>query len=145
MGLRGPKPTEGVTIAEFKICRPKKPRLTAVASEHWDEIIPILEGAKLLNESHGTVLAFMCESYADWQRYNEIVADKVPTMKGAKGVLMIHPVERLMRRAREDYIKCAEMFGMTPRTMGRVFANQESVQNLVKEREASIINDNDED
>ncbi len=48
---------------------PDKPKwLTKKAADHWDELVPIIDGMGVLTEADGHSLAMLCQVYADWQK-----------------------------------------------------------------------------
>lgn len=126
MGARGPAPKNAKGAPKFIVCRPKKPSyLTDIASEYWDEVVPMLERAKVLNETHGPALTMLCEAFADTIRYREKMNEifesgRMPVSVGGGGGKVAHPIVKLLKGAQETYIEIAKSFGMTPMSIGRV-------------------------
>lgn len=126
MGVRGKQPSNNEFAPQFPAGAPPKPEgMRFAASKHWDYLVAILEPANVLNVSHGTMLELMCEDYADIVRYRETMKEweftgKMPTVKGAKGNSVIHPIVRLLEKAQASYDRRAAAFGMTPMSINRV-------------------------
>lgn len=120
MGLRGPAAKGNANLPKFEPGIPPKPaNLTAVASEHWDEITPLLDKAEVITHGDGPALSIMCETYASFVHYRKVV-NAAPLVKGAKGTAIVNPVNRLMRESLRQYNDSLAAFGMTPRARLRV-------------------------
>jgi|GEM_PF-2471317 P27 family predicted phage terminase small subunit len=120
MGARGPVTARSKVEPRFKVEMPIKPdTLSPVASKQWDKLAPMLYEAGVLTEADGSALEIMCEAWATYVRYKEIV-DKTPVTRGANQQLIINPLDRLKKSALRDYQNYLDGFGMTPRMRQRV-------------------------
>jgi P27 family predicted phage terminase small subunit len=104
--------------------------LNADAKRHWREMARQLEVLGLLAAIDRGALAVMCDNYGLWAQSQRSLRAYAATtdgktvppgmMKHPSGATVAHPLLKVARDARRDYLKAAAEFGMTPSARSRV-------------------------
>ena len=111
---------------DVKVAAPAKPaHLTGLASELWDQIVPELLTAQLINPLCGAILAAHCDAIAEYVNAKAMIAR--PKEEGG-GYLVSTPNNyevqspwvAIMNKAFERIMKTGLEFGMTPSALARV-------------------------
>ncbi|HWE82793.1 MAG TPA: phage terminase small subunit P27 family [Gaiellaceae bacterium] len=110
---------------------PRKPAgLPPAAAELWDEIVPVLEQAKVLHSIDRAALQAMC---IEWSRYldaNADVEEESPYALGSMGQVVEHPAVGTARTSAHMFLRFAEQFGLTPSARARISAMAQVAQGL---------------
>jgi P27 family predicted phage terminase small subunit len=110
------------------------PHLDELAVEEWKRVAPGLLINGLLTDVDKAVLAVYCECYSRWCEIESLISEqKKDTLVkgyiviGSNGNTMINPLIRASKEAKDQMIRAAKEFGMTPssRSDVRVDANKE--------------------
>ncbi len=102
---------------------PIKPTgLSEVASKKWDELLPLLWNAGVIDGGSGEALGLMCETYANYIFFNKKVL-KHPTSLGRNKQKILNPLERMRDKFFKDYNRYLDNFGMNPRTRNKIVAH----------------------
>lgn len=104
--------------------------LNSDGKRHWREMGRQLEVLGLLAAIDRGALAALCQAYGLWadaerrlKAYNSSEAGKKAgafLMETPGGAIIQHPLVRMARDSRRDYLKAAAEFGMTPSARSRV-------------------------
>ena len=67
----------------------------------------------------------LCQYHADEQDFEKILAEEGVVIKTSKGMIS-HPATMLLSRARRDFLRMAQDFGLTPASYARLPAEKSS-------------------
>ena len=94
--------------------------LPARAAGLWDELVPVLEQAGLLNRIDEAALTALC---LQWQRACDartVVEQEGLVAIGSHGQLIEHPMLAAERAAHQLLLRYAEQYGITPVARARI-------------------------
>ena len=126
MGKRGPQRTPTAVLEARESWRAKtrggepkrigcavKPDwLQGVASDKWDEIVPLLEAMRVLAATDSDILALYCRTFA---RYQEALAQTSALFVTTEtGRIVKHPCVSITEKALEQMLRCGRELGLTP-------------------------------
>lgn len=129
MGKRGPKPTPrqklklqgtfsesryGGTDPSYEGAVIPPPWLTGPALDEWNRLAPDLERMKLLSAGDAFAFASYCACVAEFVEAREHVEAEGAIIDGPNGGQLVNGWLAVMRKAREQALKIAAEFGMTP-------------------------------
>ena len=137
MGLRGfaQKPS-AIRAAEGKPVNDSEPQFARVipeapghlserAREAWDDLAPMLFGAKLLTEADELMLANLCQAYATMQDAQEQLNRSALIFKTDSGYIQQNPLFIIIRTQSELVLKLCREFGLSPSSRARLTVPQE--------------------
>lgn len=88
----------------------------------WDDIVPRLYQAGLLDAVDGAALKIMCEQWAIAERALKVVRKQGYFTRGSTGQMTEHPALAIVARAHATFRQYAELFGMAPAARARMAA-----------------------
>jgi P27 family predicted phage terminase small subunit len=88
----------------------------------WEEIVPRLYQAGLLDAVDGAALKIMCEQWAIAERALKVVREEGYFTPGSTGQLTEHPALAIVSKAHASFRQYAEQFAMTPAARARIAA-----------------------
>lgn len=92
-----------------------KPDLDEGSAQVWDEIVPLLSEANLLDRIDAVALEGLCALVARARHASKMIGEHGYTVKHAKtGIESVSPWVRIERDAWAQAIKLGEHFGLTP-------------------------------
>jgi P27 family predicted phage terminase small subunit len=107
-----PKPRAG---------RPRCPSwLDPEARRLWRELVPDLEHAGVLTILDGGALACLCQSWAEFRHYCEMLKREGPWVSGPDGRRVAHPAVLQRRQSWKAYKEFAALFGLDPVNRARL-------------------------
>lgn len=101
---------------------PVKPELPPDASAMWDDIVPILREANVLNKVDSAALEAMCLQWERGRAARRIIAEEGLLAIGSTGQLVEHPAVQIERNAHAAFLRFATEFGITPTARARIAA-----------------------
>ena len=100
---------------------PSAPRwMSLEAKREWRRIAPVLHRVGLLTEAGGLALGMLCEAWAQYVEARRAVMEAGMLATSDKGNVYQHPAVALMNSARNELLKWAREFGMTPSARSRI-------------------------
>jgi P27 family predicted phage terminase small subunit len=96
--------------------------LPAAAAELWDDLVPILREANVLNRIDRAALEAMCLQWARGRAARAILAEEGVLAVGSTGQLTEHPALQIERNAHALFLRFASDFGITPVARARIAA-----------------------
>lgn len=123
---------EPVVLTEVSFLKPKMPR---AASQLWDDIVPILREAQVLNKIDTAALEAMCIQWHRSVQARKILAKEGLFTLGSTGQLVPHPALEIERAAHTLFIRFAEQFGITPVARARIAAAVANVHSVSMQEE----------
>ena len=100
----------------------KPPGLPAAAAELWDDLVPILREANVLNRIDRAALEALCLQWARARAARAILAEEGILAVGSTGQLTEHPALSIERNAHSMFLRFASDFGITPVARARIAA-----------------------
>lgn len=103
---------------------PSKPNwLGAIASECWDDLVPVLEGMRVLTVADRVALELLATVYEEWRNANETVelkgeTQEVSTQYSSK--TQAHPAVAQRSDAFRRLHSMIQEFGLTPSARSRI-------------------------
>ena len=113
--------------------------LPEAASQMWDEIVPILEEARVLNRIDTSALTAMCIQWHRSVQARQALAEEGLFAFGSTGQIVEHPALQVERAAHAMFIRFAEQFGITPVARARIAAAVHGVAAATMEEELERI------
>lgn len=126
-----------VTLPEYDV--PKPPDLPDAAATLWDDIVPILAEARVLNRIDGAALTAMCLQWERGQQARKVLKEEGLFALGSTGQVVPHPALEIERAAHTLFIRFAEQFGITPVARARIAAAVHGVATATMEDELAKI------
>lgn len=115
---------------------PRKPaNLPEAASEMWDEIVPILKEAQVLNQIDRAALEALVVQWHRGVQARQVLATEGLFSLGSTGQIVPHPALDVERNAHTLFIRIAEQFGITPVARARIAAAVQGVAGASMENE----------
>lgn len=115
LGHPGHRPVPAVVTVGGKTTDLDKPRLEEGASDVWDELVPMLSQANLLDRIDAIALEGLCQLIARARHASSMIEKDGYTVVHAKtGVASVSPWVRIERDAWAQAMKLGEHFGLTP-------------------------------
>ncbi len=100
---------------------PQKPaNLPPVASELWDEVVPLLHQAGVVHQIDRAALTIMCLELARFDDMIGVVEEESPFGLGSMGQVVAHPALGEARASAGMFLRYAEHFAMTPSARARI-------------------------
>lgn len=96
--------------------------LPAAAALLWDEIVPILDAANILNGIDRAALTVLCVQWARVEAARKVIAQEGMFALGSTGQIIEHPAVGTERSGTQLFIRVAEQFGITPVARARIAA-----------------------
>ncbi len=88
----------------------------------WQEIVPILSAANLLNLVDRAALTALCIQWARGVEAREFILDEGYFSLGAAGQIVEHPALGMERKAHAMLLRFCEHYGLTPVARARIAA-----------------------
>jgi P27 family predicted phage terminase small subunit len=90
-------------------------------------------------------LAMLCAAWSDWHEARETIARQGSVAKGSRGQPRPHPMLARLDRARDDFLRGAEAFGLTPTGRARLSAAgfqapREDLQTMLARELGQVLN-----
>ena len=140
MGKRGRKPSPGSVRSlrgEYRGAQPRMDTTSLVppadlmkrpaAIQFWqDKSGPLIADGRL-NPQNVDSFVLLCQYHADELDYTTTIEAEGSIIKTARG-MQEHPAERLKSRARRDFLRVAQDFGLTPASYARLPAEKSNGQ-----------------
>ena len=140
MGRRGPKPSPGSVRAlrgEYRgrqaigippeVTPPAKLLTRPAAVAFWkDKAAPLIADGRL-NTQNVDSFVMLCQYHADELDCEAMLATEGLVIKTSKGMIS-HPATMLLARARRDFLRVAQDFGLTPASYARLPAEKSNGQ-----------------
>ena len=121
MAKRGPKVQPRHPQADPLCGAPVKPDwLDAIASETWDELVPILTERRVLSRADGTALALLCSEFASWRAAAAALKESGPATETASGSFKPSPELVAVDRHGAALLRWLREFGLTPASRSSV-------------------------
>lgn len=96
--------------------------LPPAASELWDELVPILDNANVLNRVDAAALQALCIQWERAEQARRAIKTEGLFTLGSAGQLAEHPALQVERQAHQLMLRFAEQFGITPVARARIAA-----------------------
>jgi P27 family predicted phage terminase small subunit len=96
--------------------------LPVAASLLWDELVPILVAANVLNRVDRAALTALCVQWHRSVQARGVLAQEGLFALGSTGQVVAHPALEIERSAHLLFIRFAEQFGITPVARARIAA-----------------------
>lgn len=109
------------------------PDLPADAQEFWQDIVPILEQAGVLNKVDRVALTALCMQWQRAQDARKVLAEQGMFVPGSAGQIVEHPALAVERNAHMLMIRLAGEFGVTPVARARIAAAAAVVRSTMRE------------
>jgi P27 family predicted phage terminase small subunit len=129
-------PTE-VALRETGIAKPAD--LPAAASKLWDDVVPVLEEARVLNRIDTAALTALCVQWHRAEQARQVLAAEGLFALGSTGQVTEHPALAVERQAHMMFIRFAEQFGITPVARARIAAAVQGVATATMEEELEAL------
>lgn len=102
---------------------PEKPEhLSALASQEWDRITPLLHTAGLLSLIDLAALSTYCQAFGRWAEAEQALKEHGVLVKSPNGFPMVSPYLTIANKSMEQLSKALVEFGMSPSSRSRVTA-----------------------
>jgi P27 family predicted phage terminase small subunit len=152
--VRGPKPKpieqrqregnpgnrplpEPVKLQPGQIVKPDD--LPPAASKLWDDVVPVLEEARVLNRIDTAALLALCLQWHRAEQARVVLAKEGLFTFGSTGQIVEHPALGVERQAHQMFIRFAEQFGITPVARARIAAAVHGVAAATMEEELEAL------
>lgn len=87
---------------------------------YWKRIVPIIAERLKLTEAEWAGLVNLCQAWDDLQACTKTVVKEGRFYKTQNKAWAVHPAYKSMEKAAIRFAKFTEMFGLTPKTKGRL-------------------------
>lgn len=119
---------------------PRKPDNLPPAGERlWDEIVPVLSGAGIIDRVDGAALTALCVQWGRAESARELVAVQGEYVPGSMGQLVEHPAIGVERAAHAMFLRFAEQYGMTAAARARIAAAVVGVKTVLEEERDGVL------
>jgi P27 family predicted phage terminase small subunit len=98
------------------------------AKRQWRRIAPGLHAVGLLTEVDVTALGLMCEALAQYFEARALVDMEGMMAMSDKGNRYQHPALAVMKSTRQEVLKWAAQFGMTPSARSRITLDTDAAE-----------------
>lgn len=122
----------------------EKPELPAAASAFWDDIVPILEHAGVLNRVDRVALTALVMQWERAEQARTLLAAQGLFVPGSAGQMVEHPALQVERNAHMLLLRFAGEFGITPVARARIAAASAIVRSTMRESIGEAIGGLDE-
>lgn len=89
----------------------------------WERLVKELAEMKVLAQIDQTLLAVLCQTFADWRYYSDKARTGGDVVNGALGNPVISPWVRIRDAAAERLVKLCDRFGLSPAARARLVMN----------------------
>lgn len=96
--------------------------LPPAAEELWDELVPVLLAANVLNAIDRSALTALVLAWDDVVTFGKVIEEQGRFTFGSQGQMVVHPAVTSRRVAVDQYIRIATEFGITPVARARIAA-----------------------
>lgn len=140
MGKRGPAKTPSNIVSlrgdnshrPKNTSEPKPPPITPScpywldrrAKNEWKRVVPLLESLGLTAQVYRAPLAAYCQCYSEWVQANQVIQKEGLTYKTRSGMIRQRPEVAIRQKARNDMLRFAARFGLTPADIAGLHANE---------------------
>jgi P27 family predicted phage terminase small subunit len=104
----------------------------------WNEVVPTLAEAGVLDRVDRLALEAMCAAWARAKQAQRLVASQGHFVRGSRGQLREHPSLRTEREATMLFLRYAEQFGLTPAARARLGLAELKRRTLKAEFDAAL-------
>jgi P27 family predicted phage terminase small subunit len=118
---------------------PEKPDLPEAGARLWDEIVPVLAAAGVLNSVDRAALAALCIQWARAESARALVERQGEYVPGSMGQLVEHPGLAVERQAHALFLRFAEQYGLTPSARARIAAAVSLVPHELERELAEVV------
>lgn len=119
---------------------PAKPAaLPPAASELWDEIVPALAAAGVVERVDAAALTALCVQWARAEEARSVLTEDGLIGIGSMGQLAPHPALAIERSAHLAFLKFAEHYGLTAAARARIAATVTGVRDALERELADVV------
>jgi P27 family predicted phage terminase small subunit len=108
------------------------------AKEAWNQIVPVLADAGILDVVDQMALEAMCVVWSRAKQARRVIAEDGPTSLGSTGQLVDHPAVATEKAAVGMFLRFAEQFGLTPVARTRLGFGERRYQSMQTQLEATL-------
>ena len=116
--------------------RPVKPahiETSEVASMQWDELCDTLDELNILTTADRSLLALYCQTYAEWMKLQQHVAEHGATIFNDKGNASQSPEAIQVHRYADRLLKMMAELGLTPSSRSRLVAPKQEQDSTISD------------
>jgi P27 family predicted phage terminase small subunit len=117
----------------------KPPGLPDAASELWDEIVPALASAGVVDRVDTASLTALCLEWARAEEARQLIDEDGVLGVGSTGQLAAHPALAIERSAHLVFLKFAQEYGLTPAARARIAAAMAGAREVLERELAEVI------
>lgn len=115
------------------------PGLPTPAVELWEEIVPALQAAGVIDRVDTAALVSLCVQWARAEEARELLEEDGLLAIGSMGQVAAHPALAIERAAHVAFLKFAQDFGITPAARARIAAALAGARENLERELAEVI------
>lgn len=117
----------------------KPPGLPDAASELWDEVVPALHAAGVVDRVDTAALMALCVQWARAEEARGLLGTDGVLAIGSMGQVAAHPALAIERAAHLAFLKFAQEYGLTAAARARIAAAMAGARETLERELAEVI------